>query len=436
MLLWLLDGVEHRNFSGLFLRRTFAQLEGSPTSPIDFSFSLFPDHGGKPTMGGKIWKWPNGATIRFGHMQYEDSKFNYQGPAFHRVVFDELTQFTRTQFDYMFSRLRREAYFPIPVGVRASTNPAHNWVKTDCISLEAQSAIKQLGVYDPTPAGMIFDCPGLDGRFLPARVADNPYYDTKEYVDRLRKRLGGMLAAQLASGDWSAIEGAVVDAENLRYYTMRGEIIVPMIELKSPIMRDSRLMKRFATIDTAGTSKQKAKEARGKEPSWSVCAIWEHWPEVGLFLRHVWREQVGWPQLKNKLKAVLHEWGNPTAHIENAHFGQVLHAEIKGSKLISAKLPGMGGGQEIDGAKYDRAVASGLLKMIEDGQFWLPDVGTVAGASSWMPEYESELLGWTGHPDETADQIDVSSNGAYHVKTGTASWGGPVGNTKRVGARF
>ena len=40
-------------------------------------------------------------------MENEDSVYNYQGPAYQFVAYDELTQFSEQQYRYLFSRLRR-----------------------------------------------------------------------------------------------------------------------------------------------------------------------------------------------------------------------------------------------------------------------------------------------------------------------------------------
>lgn len=426
LLLWLLEGVQYDNFSGLFLRRTFSQLAGSPTSPIERSFKFFQPAGGKWNEQKKRWSWPNGAMIRFGHVQHENDKHNYDGPEFHRIAWDQVEQFTETQYTYIaFTRTRRTKNYPIPCGNRASANPVGgNWVKHRFISQEAIEALKQLTAYDPSPAEMIFDCPGTVGKFVPARIADNPSLEVDEYISQIRERVGGTLAAKLANGDWSAIEGAVVDAGDLRYYRTKHEIIMP--SHLDGVVIDRRKMRRFATVDTAGTSKQKAAEARGKPPSWSVCAIWDYDRTLGLFLRHVWRDRVGWPDLKHSIASVLDEWGNPEVLVENAHHGQVLAAELPRSRLSSTATGGKRVSQSIDSAKYDRAVYSGLLAMISENRLYLPEIGSVPGAAAWMPEFESELLSWTGHPEETADQIDVCSHAARHVRKQTRSWGGVV----------
>jgi hypothetical protein len=431
LLLWLLEGVQYPNYSGLFLRRTFAQLAGSPTSPIERSHRMFT--GGCAFRNtNKVWRWPNGAMIRFGHMQHETDKHNYDGPEFHRIGFDQVEQFSETQYTYMFSRLRRTVGFPLTCGMRSSSNPVGgHWVKHRFVSKRAMETLKGFTAFDPSPPGMVFECPNTAGKFMPSRIADNPSLEVDEYIERLRGRLGATLAAKLANGDWTAVEGAVIDADDLRYYSTApgGRPIVG-----PDIIATTR---RFATIDTAGTSKQKAAELRGTSPSWSVCAIWDHGPP-GLFLRYVWRERVGWPALKNEIAAVLRLWGNPLALIENAHHGQVLAAELGHSRLVSTTIPGMKakGIGEATSAKYDRAVASGLLALVSQHRLWLPDSGKVDGAAGWMPEFESELLGWSGHPEETADQIDVCSYAADHVRNAATSWGGVIKTSSSGRARW
>jgi hypothetical protein len=45
---------------------------------------------------------------------------------------------------------------------------------------------------------------------------------------------------------------------------------------------------------------------------------------------------------------------------------------------------------------------------------------------SWFVEYIGELTSWTGHEDETADQVDVSSMAALHWFRGSSGGGGVV----------
>jgi hypothetical protein len=432
LLRWLAEPVGIPGYSGLFLRRTHTQMRGSPTTPIERSWRFFAPLGGSYNATEKFWRFANGSMVRFGHMQHEDSKHNYDGPEFHRIAFDQVEQFTETQYQYMFSRLRRTAGFPLPCGIRSAANPiGYNWVKVRFVSPEAIATLKQYTAYDPSPPGMMFEAPN-GAVFVPSRVADNPSLEVAEYIERLRSKLGAVLAAQLANGDWSIVEGAQIDPALLRYYTMRGDILAPLKADKEPLGQgiNQAECRRFATIDTAGTSRQKAQEDAGRPPSWSVVAVWDYWPQTKfLFLRHVWRERVDWKDLRVKVPEVLRQWGVALSLVENAHFGQPLAAEISGNvRLVNPVIPGMKTARvgDVKGAKLERAAASGLFDKLQQAQLYLPDVDTVPGVAKWMPECESELLGWTGRPDETADQVDVFSYAAHHTGRSGLSWGGVI----------
>jgi len=193
-----------------------------------------------------------------------------------------------------------------------------------------------------------------------------------------------------------------------------------------------RKCQRFATIDTAGTSKQKAAEDRGRSASWSVCAVWDYWPKMrAIFLRHVWRARVEWNQLKAGIAKTASDWSVPLLVIENAHFGAVLASELStvcNTQMVNPMVAGMKDARvgDVKSAKLERAIASGLLTKLEAAEVYLPDTGTVPGTAAWMPDCETELLSWTGRPDETADQIDVFSYAANHVKLAAEVWGGVI----------
>lgn len=432
LLRWLEEGVVTPGFSGLFLRRTHAQVEGSATAPIERSRRFFMPHGGIYNASKHWWTFPNGASVRFGHMQHEKDKFNYDGHEFHRICFDQIEQFSETQYQYMFSRLRRTIDYPIRCGVRSAANPhGGSWVKRRFVTQEAIDTLKGYTARDPSPPGMMFTAP-CGAIFCPSRIADNPSLEVAEYIERLRSKLGATLAAQLANGDWSAVEGAVIDPNHLRYYRTRNRMIEPLARSGDGLGRiiDAQYCQRFATIDTAGTSRQLGQEDRGREPSWSVVAIWDYCPETQwLFLRHIWRRRVGWVELKDRIPEVLNAWDVRLVKLEDAHYGRPLADELMGFdvQLVKPQVAGMKTARagDVKSAKLERAIASGFLTKLERAEFYLPEV-TVVGVSEWMPEYESELLGWTGRQEEVADQIDVSSYAVHHVREKAAAWGGVI----------
>jgi hypothetical protein len=204
LLMWLAEGVDVPSYSAVFFRRTYAQLSKSNDSPLTKSHELYRPLGGKYKGTDHKWLFPSGASIEFGHLPHEDSIYNYQGPAYHRVAFDELTQFSESQYVYLISRMRRRVDFPVPMGFRAASNPGgpgHTWVKQRFITREAERTIQSLGPYERSPPGLIF-WPAPNRAFVPARVADNPSLDIDDYVERMLTQLPPALRLRLLNGDW------------------------------------------------------------------------------------------------------------------------------------------------------------------------------------------------------------------------------------------
>jgi phage terminase large subunit-like protein len=97
--------------------------------------------------------------------------------------------------------------------------------------------------------------------------------------------------------------------------------------------------------------------------------------------------------------------------VENRHFGPAIYQTLKSEMLIGLLEPGQRD-------KVERAAP--LLNMLERGQVYLP-----ADNNSWKNSLLSEWLGWTGHKDETNDQIDCSAYAATVIGHGiTQGWGG------------
>jgi len=49
----------------------------------------------------RLWVFPNGRTIEYGAVQYEDNKKNWQGRPHDLKAFDEITEFTETQYEFI-----------------------------------------------------------------------------------------------------------------------------------------------------------------------------------------------------------------------------------------------------------------------------------------------------------------------------------------------
>jgi hypothetical protein len=429
LLTWLGEGASQPGYTGIFFRRTYPQLTTGNDSPWVLSQEMYRALGGEPNESSHTWKFPSGAQIVFRHLQHANSVFNYQGPAFHRVAFDELTQYPEDMYTYLFSRMRKHADFPIACGMRAATNPGGlgaAWVRKRFVTQEAIDFIASLDLKEPTPPNTVF-WPSPDTAFVPARVVDNPTIDVDDYLSRLKRRCGPVLAAQIAAGDWTVSEGTQIDPSWLQYYDLNGQIM-RFGNNGSTVAVDERVCRRFAVIDTAGTSREKAAEDRGRPPSWSVVGTFDHsTANKTLYVRDVSRWRVAYPELKVRVKATLLRWGTKKVYVENAHFGPALVADLQLDpelrhvkfEMLPTKLPGMN--TDGEGAKLERATAAGLFDELEHGRFRLP---SGPEAPAWLSDYEGELSSWTGRSEETADQIDISSYACYVARRQSKTWAG------------
>lgn len=188
--------IKYSGYRGLLLRRTFPQLQ----EIIDRCFAKYPGLGGVYRATEHRWYFPTGATIQLGHMQHENDKYNYQGKEFQFIGPDEVTQFSETQYLYLFSRCRSTDP-NIPSRVRATSNPGgigHNWVKERFVTVTDWGKTH----IDPKT--------GLSRVFIPATLQDNPtlFENDPGYLARL-DALPEIERMRLKEGIWDAFEGQV-----------------------------------------------------------------------------------------------------------------------------------------------------------------------------------------------------------------------------------
>jgi len=146
------------------------------------------------------WRFPAGSSLTFGYLDTEAHKYRYQSAAFQFVGFDELTQFLRSWYLYLFSRLRRLTGSDVPIRMRAATNPGgigHRWVKERFVDEKTAKA-----------------------PFVAAKLEDNPSLDIDEYEKALNK-LDAATRSQLRDGVW------VQDGSGLVYHAFHRGLVVP-----------------------------------------------------------------------------------------------------------------------------------------------------------------------------------------------------------------
>lgn len=230
LLMAALQYVEYPEYAGLLLRRTFKELS-KPGNLLDLADQWLRNTDAQWKDRESAWRFPRGASLTFGYMEGEADKYQYQGGSYHFIGWDELTQFTESQYTFLFGWQRRPMGSTVPLRIRAASNPGnigHDWVKQRFLESQNNERV-----------------------FLPAKYRDNPYLDIAEY-DKSLAELDPITRLQIKDGDWTARHGG------------------------NKFRREW-----FGIVDVAPADCQKvrfwdmaATEARaGKDPDWTVGAL-------------------------------------------------------------------------------------------------------------------------------------------------------------------
>jgi len=197
------------HYRGLILRKTFPQL----MELIDRSRRLYgaSHRGATYNSTSHVWTFPSGAKIRFGAMQHEGDRTQYQGQQYDYIAFDELTHFTWAEYSYMFSRNRASGP-GTRVYMRAATNPGgvgHGWVKDRFITPAPPLTPISEEMEVEQPDGQVLKM--LRTRvFVPSTVFDNP-----ALLGRDQHYLASMMMLPEAErnallyGSWDSFSGQV-----------------------------------------------------------------------------------------------------------------------------------------------------------------------------------------------------------------------------------
>jgi predicted phage terminase large subunit-like protein len=185
LLMSALQYIDVPNYAALILRRTFSDL-ALPGAIMDRAADWLRPSPAKWIDQTKTWQFPSGATLTFGYLETENDKYRYASAEFQFVGFDELSQFSETQYRFLFSRLRRLKGSKVPIRMRSASNPGgygHKWVK-------------QRFIEEGKAKGRIF---------IPSLIQDNPHLDSEEYIKSLSE-LDPVTREQLLKGNWDISE--------------------------------------------------------------------------------------------------------------------------------------------------------------------------------------------------------------------------------------
>ena len=166
---------------------------------------------------------PGGRTVEFGGVQYEPDKFNYQGRAHDLKAFDELTQFSRSQYIYLIGWNRSKDPDQRSRVVAATNPPVSDdglwvikewapWLDPDFNGEPAEPGeirwyVRVKGeprwVDGPEPVEIRGEMREPSSRsYIPAELDDNPYLRDTGYERRLDALPEAMRKAYKL-GDWT-----------------------------------------------------------------------------------------------------------------------------------------------------------------------------------------------------------------------------------------
>lgn len=360
-------------YSALILRRTYADLS-LPGALMDMAGDWLRSTDARYSAGRVTWTFPSGATLTFGHLEHEEQKRRYASSRFQFIAFDELSQFTETQYTFLFSRLRRPAaslggrapdgigVAGVPLRMRSASNPGgpgHGWVKRRLVDAETRHK---------------------GAAFVPAKLIENVHLDVEGYAESL-SHVGPVERARLLKGDWDVTEDGTL-FKATEWMAERW-----LAEPPADVQRRVRHWD-FASTDGAG--------------DYTVGTHYGLRSDGSTVILDVRRFRVGPAELERRVRATAEADGHDTQvgiEQEPGSAGKALVSYYARKVLqgfsVTAERP--------TGDKATRAIP--VATAMNNGIVW-----AVRGA--WVAAWLDELDGFGGESMEHDDQVD-SLSGAH-----------------------
>lgn len=190
---------------GLMVRRTRTEL----TETIERSKRIYRPIGAVFNETDKMWRFPNGARLRFAYLERDADADAYQGHSYTRVYIEEAGTFPDSKPIFKLMATLRSGN-GVPVGIRLTGNPGgpgQQWVKARYIDPAPQGyQIGQREFENPFTGDKLY----RDWVFIPSKVTDNPKIQA-DYIATLQMTGSKQLVKAWLEGDWNVVEGAFFD---------------------------------------------------------------------------------------------------------------------------------------------------------------------------------------------------------------------------------
>ena len=202
------QGKQHKSVAwGVYFRRTSPDFKQAVQRSYEYFKALDPE--AKYNGNDHTWTFPScgDAVFEFAHLEHEKDKYKYKSREFTYIAFDELTEFTESQYDYLDTRLRTSDPFLEPYLQNCSaSNPDGEgliWVRERFI--EAAEPEQVVRIETELRDGRIVE---HDQVFIPAKLEDNPILmESGRYEASLMNKRPEVREA-LLSGNWWIAPGA------------------------------------------------------------------------------------------------------------------------------------------------------------------------------------------------------------------------------------
>lgn len=229
---------EHANphFRGILLRKSFTEM----SNLIDEMTKIYQPLGGRKSEGGKLWRFPSGASMRLGYMAADKDVELYTGKPISWLGIDEVQFQTEDRVRKLLPWVATPREYGLRDRIRLTANPSTPWLMSlflngQCPIHHPSKSVIPGAVYGGARWKSDDDPVMLTTCFIPAKLSENPLYD-----ERKRQMLESQTEAvrrKLLEGCWCTVEGAFLPFLNDSY-------IVPFSEC-----REEWWMQHFVSMD-------------------------------------------------------------------------------------------------------------------------------------------------------------------------------------------